>query len=51
MLDEFKVLKIVIKRLNEGTIPYIKYIEQWIRRLGIEQLWQEVLSDSGGSDE
>lgn len=31
--------------------PDIKYIEQWIRRMEIEQLWQEVLSDSGGSDE
>ena len=31
--------------------PDIKYIEQWISRSGIEELWQEVLSDSGGSDE
>ncbi|HIE15107.1 TPA: hypothetical protein EYP70_07535 [Candidatus Bathyarchaeota archaeon] len=31
--------------------PDIKYIEQWIRKLGIEELWQEALSDSGGNDE
>ena len=30
--------------------PDMKYIEQWIKRLGIEELWQELLSESGGRD-